>query len=246
MANNILAERKLHLSAPAQPNAEERNGWKMQPRCVPSVYDNQPRFTVYTGVVNDMNNGRIEANMDGPTMFALLQGIRDVAEKKIEGFRIENRNFTFSKSGRSDKPLLISTTVVGIDKDGCMYMAILAYKEDRPRIQFRFGPTEFHCMLDTSGNPVDIGTQSRLFAHGWANMMEQFFARVMSVEYISYEDIKKRKEANARNRGGNNYRGGNGGGNNYNQNRNQSQGGGGNYNQNQSQGNDDTGDDIPW
>lgn len=231
MAGNLLDEFKLRLSADALPGAKVYGDRKATPALAIRIKDNQPRFVVYTNVENDKNNGIIEAAMDSFVFFTVIQGLRDVAEGRSPGFVVNNRGYSFGAQGRSSEPFTLSQTRVGVNDDGIICISVIA--KNRPEAIFKFGPHEWHPMLDRQGNSLSIKEQTRMYALAYATIMEKAVIRILGDEFISYADIKARKEANRNNRGG-------GGNRNYQANQSNTS----NYNSAPS--NDKVDDNIPW
>lgn len=206
-SGNLLSEFKLRLTAEPLDGAIERNGRRQEPQLTISVYDNQPRFTVYTNVEGDKQNGKIEGNMDSFTFYAVMQAIRDVvADPDSPGYAIENKGHFFSKeNGRSEKPGVKSRTVIGRNERGEIFIGVIA--NNRPKAQFFFRPSEYHTFINKDGTPTSPAKVSEVYAKSYARLMEQAVMQVLASEYISYDQIKARKEAN---------RGGGGGGGGYN------------------------------
>lgn len=259
---NALKERKLKLQADPLDNAQQRNGRSMPPTLAVSVVDNQPRFTVYTNVEGDKQNGKIEGNMDSYTFYAVMEAIRRVARNEVnDSIVIPNKGFFFDPQTkkRSEQPIVKSKTVVGRDEQKRVFVGLAA--KGRPFAKFIFGPSEFHAMEDGNGKLVTAEQSSSLWAVAFANILEKMVANVLVDEFVSQEELDAKREANKqqnRGGGGGGYQRGNGGGNSYQR----GNSGGGNYqrgNNNSGGGNSyseprggsgggfsDEGDDIPF
>lgn len=231
---NALTEFKLRLTCPPLEGALVKWDRPQEPTFAVGVVDNQPRFTVYTNVDGDKDNGRIEGNMDSFTFYAVLAAIRKVA--KDDSFKgameISNRGHYWSAGKRSDEPGIKSTTVVGRDGEGSVFISLTAGK-NRPMAKFVFKPTEFHGW-SRGGEAMSRSEVTSLYALGQADLMGKLVANILVDEHITYEEIKARKEANKRNNGGGG--GYNGGGN---------KPAGGGYNAPKPD-NSDFDKDIPW
>lgn len=216
---NALDEFKLRLSCPPVQGATKPGSWAI------SLVANNPRIDVYTNVPNDKNNGNIRGAMDMPTFYLLIEMMRKaITLDDNQVLKLQNLNHVFFGGERSAEPKLISTTLVGRDKDGVLFLACVA--KDRPYLKFNMLPTNYHVMIDVNGEPMNKREASNYFLAGYANMLENMMAAVAVVNYTE----PKPKDNNG---GGNNYnRGGNGGGggNNYNRNNNGGGGGGGQRN----------------
>lgn len=208
---NALDNSKLKLYAP---NAKG----KMASLAIQLVKNN-PRIVVYTNDPEDtVDYGKITANMDMLTFFALLQLITTAANHQGE-FRekIDNKNFTWPGGQRSEKPSVVSSTIVSKDAEGVVYISISAPR--RPVIKFQFGENEYHNFIKSDGTPLSKGEGSQRVALGYVSLMEKIMAHLAVVNYVEPEQ----KQAGGSNGGGFN-RGGGGGG--YNRGGGQ---GGGNY-----------------
>lgn len=174
---NALDEYKLRLSARPQQGAQKPSSLAF------SVVKNMVHVDVYTNVPNDKDNGRIRAAMDSPTFFAMLE-LLNLAIESNEPFsrKIENKNFTFYQGKRSEAPQIVSNTMVGKDKEGRVFLAVLA--KDRPNIPFYFLPSSFHSLTMQDGSPVDEGTVSVIYAKGFLKLLYTLVPTVLSAEYV--------------------------------------------------------------
>lgn len=147
-----------------------------------SLVANQPRIDVYTNVPNDKNNGNIRAAMDGPTFWALIELLK-LALDKEPGFKVSvpNKNYTWFQQKRSDEPVPVSTTVIGKDKEGVVFIALTA--KDRPLIMFKFLPSLFHTIMHGDGTPYSPAELSVVYARGFANGLPLLFASVADTHY---------------------------------------------------------------
>lgn len=211
---NALDEFKLRLSCPPVQGANKPGSWAI------SLVANNPRIDVYTNVPNDKNNGNIRGAMDMPTFYLLIEMMRKaITLEDNQVLKLQNLNHVFFGGERSAEPKLVSTTLVGRDKDGVLFLACVA--KDRPYLKFSMLPSNYHVMIDVNGEPMNKRDASNYFLAGYANMLENMMAATAAVNYTE----PKPKD-------GNNNRGnGGGGGNNYNRG-NQGGGGGGQRPQN--------------
>lgn len=205
---NALDEYKLRLSAaPVQ-------GGTRPPSLAFSVVGNQPRIDVYTNVPNDKQNGNIRAAMDMFTFWAMIEALKVVIEGAPgEKLTIPNKNHVWFDGKRSDEPKLISNTIVGKDKEGVVFISVIA--KDRPYIKFSLLPTLYHSLVKSDGSEMSPAEISVFYAKGFVNHLPQLVA---SVADTNYEEPKPKEDKGGGNRGG-----GGGGGGNY-----QNRGGGGN------------------
>jgi len=183
---------------------------------------NNPRMVVYTNDPEDtVDYGKITANMDMLTFFSLLQLITTAANAPGEyREKIDNKNFTWGGGQRSEKPSIVSSTIVSKDAEGVVYISISAPR--RPVIKFQFGENEYHNFIKSDGTPLSKGEGSQRVALGWVNLMEKIMAHLAVVEYVEPEQ----KPAGGGGFGGGNRGGQGGGGNSYGGNRGGNGGGG--------------------
>jgi hypothetical protein len=207
---NALDHPKLNLTAPTPGHQGKFS------RLVWGFHANNPRITVYTNDPNDQNTnyGKIAANMDTPTMFALVGLLNEIidgpADKKV---KIENKNFIFPGGKRSERPVLVSETWIGKDKDEVIWISVAA--KDRPRIKFEFQPGDFHHFVHGDGTPFTKAEASKLWARGYVRILENLLPTLAVANYQE-PPPKEGGFGGGGNRGGGgggNYGGGNRGGN---------------------------------
>lgn len=210
---NALDEYKLRLSCPPVQGANKPGSWAI------SLVANNPRIDVYTNVPNDKNNGNIRGAMDMPSFYLLLQMMRKaVTLEDNQVLKLQNLNHVFFGGERSAEPKLVSTTLVGRDKDGVLFLACVA--KDRPYLKFNMLPSNYHVMIGVNGEPVSKREASDYYLAGYATMLENMMA---ATAVANYTEPKPKDGQN----GGQRQGGGGGGSNNYNNNRNNNGGGGG-------------------
>lgn len=207
---NVLSEFKLRLLG------EIQSGAKRRPTLGVSVHKNQPRIQVRTEVPNDSDNGLIAANMDTHTFFAFMDILKKVTENPAvepeNRFSIRNQGHTFFGGKRSEKPELLSTTIIGRDKDTQeVYLAVISSRKERPCIKFYFRPSEWHDLRDGQGQPLDPATISNIYASSYLGWLNELVPAVLFAEYVAPEP-----RDNGQGGGGNNWgnRNNNNGGNN--------------------------------
>lgn len=213
---------------------------------------NNPRITVYTNDPDDtVDGGRISANMDAPTFFALLKLIsRAITSDSYFKDKVENKNHPRGTDGaRSDTSVVVSNTIVERDNDGVISVSVVA--PSRPIVKFVFGPSEYHNFIHKDGTPWSRAELSVIYAESYLTMLTTLMTAAMNSNYV--EPVKRERPAgggfqrnggggggnrgnwNGGNKGGFNRGGGggnwNGGGGNYNRGGN----GGGNWNNNRNQ-----------
>jgi hypothetical protein len=241
-----LDNKKLNMSSKNQDGKYASLQW--------GLFTNNPRITVYTNVESDRdtNYGKISANMDTPAFYAFLNLLAKAiafvpgTDGKDE-FKnsIENKNFIFPGGKRSDKPVVQSELFVGKDKEGVVWMGVMA--KDRPRIKFNFQLSDFHMLKHGTGETFSAAEASVVAANAYFAVLTEMLAHMQVSHWVEPEE-KPREGGGGY--GGN--RGGGGGG--YNRGGGQG-GGGGGYNRGGGDsggasgggfGGDDSSEDLPF
>lgn len=173
-----------------------------------TMFGNQLRVTCYTNVENDKNNGRIEAKMDSITAYAFFECFRDVLNHSgpIKRF-VECKTVV---NGDWKNPVLESTLVVGRGDDNVVFVGIVSADNDRPRLQFRLRPTDFHALLGEDRKPLPEDVVSEIYGRAYLNLMSQLSANVLDTHFRE----PQRQQGGNGGGGGSNWKsgGGNGGG----------------------------------
>lgn len=179
------------------------------------IVNNNPRITVFTNDPNDTkDNGRISANLDLPVFFMFLEKFEECIASNVEvKYKLENSNYTFIGGKRSEKPVVVSELWFGKDKDGIMWISVMA--ANRPKIKFPFILSDFHHLQNADGTPVSASEVSMGVAKAYVNILRNMMLTLACDNYY---------EAPPRNN--DNRRGGNGGG--YNRNNSSEPSGGSN------------------
>lgn len=217
--SSALHDNKMRLLAPPHEKAVVKFDRPQQPSLTVRIKDNQPRFIVYTNVEGDKDNGRIEAALDVYTFSAIMTAVELMAnDPNAEPVMFECKNFVYPGGKRSEKPVVTCHVVLARDRNtGMLSIALKPYDKSRPLIVFPIAPTEWHNVCDRQGNEVPNDLKSKLYAIGWSRINLDMVTALLVKDHLSNDEIKSRKEANSRNRGGGgggNYnRGGNSGGN---------------------------------
>lgn len=203
---NALSEYKVQLVGPTA------NGARFPASISISVVNNQPRLTVRTNVDGAKDYGRIMAKLDTPTFFAIIEAIDMARASQTEWkMAIKNMNHKWSKqNGRSSEMSLESTTWVGKDKDGVVFIAITA--QDAPNLKFVFSPTTYHNCVHADGSAWTEAEVSMLYSGSFIRWAQGLTLQILHDEYV--EPKPKGEKGNS------------GGGNNsgYNNNRNSNSG----------------------
>jgi hypothetical protein len=228
-APNMLSDFKMKLSAPPVNGANKAAAFQV------GIYKNNPRFIVRTNVEGDKNYGKIEAPMDVFTFFAAMNTITEVANSEGEThYSIENHDYIYPGGKRSDSPVLVSTTHIGKEQDGRVYIAVTA--NNRPKVKFYFESPMYHFIKGKDREAIPASKDSRAYALAWVDAMSRLVPLIMKDEFVPYVPKNQRQGGGSNwggNNGGGNWGGSNGGNN-----------GGGNWGGNNNGGGD--GDDIPF
>ena len=197
---NILDDGKFKLSAPPLPGAKDR------PSLQPGFERNNPYLLVRTGFPNDKDYGKIKAKMDMEAfqhIFVLLE--RVCSSDKPSQYTQDNKGKPFI-NGQPSKDLLVeTTTVVGRDDKGRIYISVLSYDKSRPKVIFYFGDRYYHAThsKDESYSTADKSTDR---CRSWMRSIEKVLGPVAAANWVPPDNDQN---------GGN--RGGGGGGGGYNQ-----------------------------
>lgn len=177
---NALSEYKLTLSCKPVEGSNRPGNLKF------TIVKNNPRIDVYTNSPNDKDNGLIRAAMDAPACYALLQMLAEVIDGPADNkYKMNNYNYTFYDGKRSDEPKLISTTHVGKDKKGVVYIAVTA--KDRPFLKFNFLPSIYHTLIKSDGTEMDQAEASVIYAKGMLTLLTNLIANVLDSTYVEPE-----------------------------------------------------------
>lgn len=235
---NALDNRKLQMSARNQDGKFASLQW--------GIFSNNPRITVYTNVESDkdVNYGKISANMDTPAFYAFLGLLNEAIDfvkgtNGLEEFKasIENKNFIFPGGKRSEKPVVQSELFVGKDKEGVVWMGVMA--KDRPRIKFDFQLADFHQLKHGTGETFSKAEASVVAARAMWTILVEMIAHMQVTEWVEPPPPEQRNGG-----GGGGYNRGGGGGGGYNR------GGGGGGNRGGDSfgggGGSEVGEDLPF
>lgn len=206
---HYLDDYKLRLSA------EPLSGGKGRPSLCATVVNNNPRIDVYTNKPDDKNRGQITAKMDAPTMYVLLELIKSLfdAPPKTQ-YAIKNL-----RPGENKEKIHDTTTVVGKDDQGRIYIAVLSADPERPKVNFLFGMAHYHTLAAGNGVKLTEGEISVFAARAWCNLIKELMINVMTDNYTE-PPPRENKYGNKGGGGGNNNwknRQGGGGGSNWQQ-----------------------------
>lgn len=242
---NVFSERKLHLRAPC-PTPEGDGKWST---LQVEVNGNNPRITVWTNCPNDTGEhndyGKIQANMDFIVYNMLMSELTRIIDMPTpsEPYRlaIANKKDGWDRNAnKRTEPYEVSTTFIGKDVDGTVWISVKSKKKERPAIKFVFRVPDYHDVRNADGTPWTDGQKSQLAARAWVKALGDLMPIYLVHNYVE----PKPKD------GGNNNGGNRGGYNNNGGNRNSNGGGGnrGGYSEDSGsrRSNSDFDDDVPF
>lgn len=185
----LIAMNKLGLEAPSTQEGRVAT-------LVWNVQNNYPRVSVFTHDIKDEGpetaGGRITANLDFPVFYSLCEMFRKLAsspksawEENGISYRIDNDNFTYENNVRSEKPTKVNELWVGRDKEGSIWISVLA--NNRPKIRFHLAPSNWHHFHHGNGTPLTKSENSEIFAKGYARMLETIAGVTGVTNYAPYE-----------------------------------------------------------
>jgi hypothetical protein len=172
---------KLKLYAPPLPGANQA------PSLEPGYASNHPFLLVRTNFPNDKDYGRIKAGLDMPAFMETLGLIEKVVHTSDEcSYTMENKNKPWSREqgGRVKEAILETTTIVGRDKEGRVFIAILHYDKSRPKVIFHFGSRMYHS-ITRRGGEITAAEQSNSAALAWVHTLRQLMPVVASQHYVN-------------------------------------------------------------
>lgn len=222
----IISDKKFSLFG------KPADGGKGPPKMSFDVYRGNPSITVFTNDPKDQDTKPIRAGMS-PAIFGMFIQACYAAIDMEPGkhYRIPNRK------GHPKKTFVDSTTLVGKDNEGMVYLAL--HKEGKVTKKFVLLPDVYTDLADHEGNPIPAAEKSQLYAKGFFTELHR---HVNHYSQLTYEPPQPQQGGPGGGQGG--YGGGQGGQGGYGNNR--PQGGGGAPQQQSSGGFDNSfEDDLP-
>lgn len=194
--SNVLDNGKLTLSAPKLPNGE------FPPKFKVGTYNNNPQFTVFTGVTSAKRGGVIGAGMDPKTFYTALRLIERMVDEPAQQdtitYEIENH------AGRGSEKAIKSRTIIGKDPEGVMFISILDVDDSMPKVRFNFDADFYHKININGMSKGEISCISaQAFVDTWRSILGPHLVE-------SYEKVVFR--GNAGGGGGGYNKGGSAGG----------------------------------
>lgn len=155
-------------------------------RLVLGAYRGNPRFTVFTGIPDDLEKGVIRAPMSPEVFLILMQMLKKIVESP-PGTKEYMENYTNARveegQQRPNPPerIYLSTTWIGKDKEGVVWISVRTKDANRPTIVFKFTISDFHKLFKGNGEAYTEAEASCLQAlawmHGATKAMEQYMGQ---------------------------------------------------------------------
>lgn len=185
---NCLDNDKLHLFTPSSQQGKMARFQLM-------FTDNSPHFRVYTNDDSDKtkekNYGAILAKMDLMAFEGVMELLKRAIHLKETGrFKVENKGFIWPYGKRSETVMLLSETHVGKDKDGVVWISVIA--KDRPKLIFYFKGDEYHVFNNADGTPFSLSERSVIHASAWVDTVRSMIKDLAVSKYV---DIQAKKNA---------------------------------------------------
>jgi hypothetical protein len=196
----LLDDRKLTLYAPNPNNGRAALKWMMAGM--------NPRITVWSGMETDKDSGKAEAKMDLKTFMAFLEILDDtIKAPPTPGESIGTKiGMGFKKDDRITQ---ISDLHVGRDKDGVIFISVIAKNGNTP-IKFPFTTEEYHGFRHHGGEAYSLAEVSVVMARAYLRILREV------IPLLSKELWKEPKLQDRGNSGGYNDTNRQGGGGGYN------------------------------
>lgn len=172
-----------------------------------STFRGNPRITVFTRVPDDTGKGMLQAPMNPTTFLSLMHLLRDVAKGAPgRSFFVENDTAAKDAEGKPTRERIrLSTTWVGKDKDGFVWLSVRA--ENRPVIAFKFIMSNYHRVFKGDGTALTQEESSSLealaYAEGVETTIKTFFADLRPPYDPSKAKTKGQGKGNYPNNNGN-------------------------------------------
>lgn len=182
LPKTILNFWKLRLFAPLQEGQTKEAGLSV------GVINNNPRLDVFTNIPNDPDNGKLSAPMNPLAFFTMIEMLYELIDGPADNLKAID-NFTM----RGGEKVKLSTTIIGKDKKGKMYISIVS--ENRPKIKFPFLPDDWHTFRNKDQTPVDEGELSCKYAKAWANLFSKLVASIMVDTYTPPDNFGGNKNS---------------------------------------------------
>ena len=191
---------KLHLLTPSA--KEPGKNARLTVRFV----KNSPWLKVWTADPEDKakerasDYGSIYAKMDLIVWDMFIKTLRNMANSQALDVRdkISNLGYTWYNKVKSDTPVLMSETWVGKDKEGMVFISVIA--KDRPRIKFIFDGRfhGFHNIVHGDGTDYTDQEKSVIHALSWVDTIDSIIKTMITTHFFDKdaEEIKPAPDGN--------------------------------------------------
>lgn len=148
------------------------------------MFNNNPRFTVWTRVAEDMagrKKGKIDAGIGILAMRAILDQMEAIFSgpaggRNDAGTLVRNRDEDTGDQAPGNH--LGSVLYFGKSKEGICWVSLWDAEDDtRPRIVFQFTGFEYHPFKDGSGQPFSDVQMSQIHALAWVRYLRDAFTQ---------------------------------------------------------------------
>lgn len=207
---------------------------------VPTLYvdtkNNNPRIMVRLNNGKQGEEGKLELNLDLPTLSALLVMMEDaIRSKQPIVQRVEVKKTGWDRQANKPRdPYTYASIFIGKDADGLEFIGV---QHKQLKLTFHFTEAEFHPFIDTStGQPATRQYVSNILARAWVKIMSQIVPMILAHvwDYGNTPEAARAKRQQQNGQGGNNG-GYNNNQNNYSNNNNNYNGNNQSYSQNRNQ-----------
>lgn len=181
------------------------------------LYNNNPRFTVFTNVDADKNvdYGKIQGNMNVLSFRASMGLVQQAIDFKPTADQPEFKQkmdiLGTGWSGRQPMPdpIILAHFWAGKDKNGCVWVSLLAPdQKNRPRLKFTILPDEWTAFQHATGEQFSRGDASVRWAQAWHDAVVDMIAHMQVSHYVEPPPPKNQQGGN----GGSGYQNNNNGG----------------------------------
>jgi len=170
--------------------------------------NNNPRIDIWTNVDNDADKGRITVNLNMTALYQLFEVIEKIALDPTPDvlYKMTNENHPWDKQAnrRAKDPVVLSTTAVGRDKEGRVWISVLAANPNRPKICFYFGAHQYH-KLSRRGEVLTDAEVSTMAALAFIKQLRDAVSNVSANGPAAYTPKEPQGQNNNQNRSGGGY-----------------------------------------
>ena len=163
--------------------ATPTNGSTRSPKLSFGIRDGKPRITVYTNVPEDSDKfyGIINAPMDAMTFTTVMTLLSDIAVGPNDTKqRIDNFTSRRQEDGSYGDKILLSSTMIGKDASGIVWISVISDDDTRPKIKFEFTLSDYHKLVKSDGTPYSKAEASVLVTRGLTENLPKMIMPFMS------------------------------------------------------------------